>query len=278
MKRCAWTVVAMLTALLLGCAPEHRPAMVQPPNTAPNAVGSIVGYCVAKAADATGIENCFAMGQRLRANLAGPAQASYRSASPSGSPRNLDHIRWVAQTARCDTNITWRHYNASTVAIIISGEISDGCELRLAAVFDAVIHERPAGKVSIILDSPGGSIAAAYTIAQAVAMSELPVILLPGAKCASACFVIFAAAKTRYVSHRALVGVHSASERGAEYETVRSEAVTTEMARVCAALGVPPAILGRMVTTPPGDIAWLTEDDLALMGTRFFPVSVDPYQ
>jgi hypothetical protein len=39
------------------------------------------------------------------------------------------------------------------------------------------------------------------------------------------------------------------------------------MARVAKDLGVPPAIIGRMVVTPPNDMVWLSPSDLQSMGT-----------
>jgi uncharacterized protein len=43
-------------------------------------------------------------------------------------------------------------------------------------------------------------------------------------------------------------------------------ATTTASARVLAQYGVPPAIIGKMVQTPPDSIEWLTLTDLASMG------------
>jgi hypothetical protein len=43
-------------------------------------------------------------------------------------------------------------------------------------------------------------------------------------------------------------------------------AVTTAMARDLAWLGVPPAIIGKLVQTPPGRATWLTPSDLSSMG------------
>jgi hypothetical protein len=44
--------------------------------------------------------------------------------------------------------------------------------------------------------------------------------------------------------------------------------VTTLMAREAAAYGVPSGITGRMVTTRPGQMAWLTRAELEAMGVR----------
>jgi hypothetical protein len=57
----------------------------------------------------------------------------------------------------------------------------------------------------------------------------------------------------------ALIGVDSTSgENGQENLTLM--AFTTAFARDAAAYGVPPAIIGKMVQTDPGRMAWLTAD------------------
>jgi hypothetical protein len=66
------------------------------------------------------------------------------------------------------------------------------------------------------------------------------------------------------VAADALIGVHSASEAGDE--TANSLALTTAIAREAAEFGVPPAIIGKLVQTPPKRTTWLTPADLASMG------------
>jgi hypothetical protein len=92
---------------------------------------------------------------------------------------------------------------------------------------------------------------------------HLPVVIPGNAQCASACFLLFAASPRRFAATDALVGVHSANQDGAETDT--SLAVTTLMARDAAGLGVPASIIGKMVETTPGRVAWLDPHDLSLM-------------
>lgn len=77
----------------------------------------------------------------------------------------------------------------------------------------------------------------------------------------------FAAGAEKYVSYQASVGVHGASDRNGQ-ETESSNAATVAMAKVVKELGVPPAIIGRMVVTPPSQVVWLTPDELQAMGTK----------
>ena len=61
--------------------------------------------------------------------------------------------------------------------------------------------------------------------------------------------------------------MHKASEKGG-HETALSDAVNVSMARFAEGLGVPSAITGRMVKTPPKQIVWLNSQDLKSMGVR----------
>jgi hypothetical protein len=143
------------------------------------------------------------------------------------------------------------------------GEIVQGDADRLRAALGAV----PAGKnIALLLDSPGGSVKEAALMGQMIRDGSVAVVIPQNSKCVSACFLLLAAAPRRFAASNALVGVHSASESGAE--TVNSLAVTTEMARAAAGFGVPPAILGKMVQTVPGRVEWLTHEDLTSMGVR----------
>jgi hypothetical protein len=121
---------------------------------------------------------------------------------------------------------------------------------------------------AITLDSPGGSLTEAQSLADFARTMHGAVGVLSGAKCASACFLIFAAGNHRFMAADALIGVHSASEQGSE--TVGSVASTMIIAREAVTLGVPPLIVSKMVQTPPGRMEWLTPQDLALMDVKIF--------
>lgn len=150
------------------------------------------------------------------------------------------------------------------VIIAISGEISPGDSDALKA---AIKTANDAGKLatSIRLNSEGGNLLEGVRLAEVVKFAKMATNVGQGATCASACFLIFAAGETKFANYSARIGVHGASDKGEE--TVRSGAATVSMARVAKDLGVPPAIIGRMVVTPPNDMVWLSPSDLQSMGT-----------
>jgi hypothetical protein len=130
-------------------------------------------------------------------------------------------------------------------------------ELALGAV--------PQGRrlLGLAIDSPGGNVVEGEKLARLIRARNLGVIIPTNSKCASACFLMLAASPHRLAAADALVGVHSASENGKETDT--SLAITTLMARDAAELGIPPAIIGKMVQTTPGRVEWLTREDLTSM-------------
>jgi hypothetical protein len=151
------------------------------------------------------------------------------------------------------------------ILISISADIVDGDTDRFKAGVKAA---NDAGKLvsAIRLNSPGGELLEGVKLADAVRFGKISTNVADGATCASACFLIFAAGERKFANYTAQIGVHGASDQSGE-ETVRSGAATVSMARVAKELGVPPAIIGRMVVTPPNQMVWLSPADLRSMGT-----------
>jgi hypothetical protein len=116
------------------------------------------------------------------------------------------------------------------------------------------------------LNSPGGNLLEGLKLADAVRFAKVATNVAGNATCASACFLIYAAGATKFANYSAQVGVHGASDKQGE-ESVASGAATVSMARAAKDLGVPAAIIGRMVVTPPNEMVWLTPQDLLSMGT-----------
>jgi hypothetical protein len=150
------------------------------------------------------------------------------------------------------------------IVISITGEIVDGDAESFRSAIKAA---NDAGKLvtSIRLNSSGGSLLEGAKLADAVRFAKMATNVGQNATCASACFLIFAAGETKFANYTALIGVHGASEENGS-ETVQSGAATISMARIAKELGVPPAIIGRMVVTPPSEIVWLSPSDLRSMG------------
>ena len=149
--------------------------------------------------------------------------------------------------------------------VLLSGEIIEGDSETLKAAIKA---SNDAGKLvsGVRLNSPGGNLLEALKLADAVRFAKVATNVGGNATCASACFLVYAAGATKFANYTAQVGVHGASDKQGE-ETTASSAATVSMARAAKDLGVPAAIIGRMVVTPPNEMVWLTPQDLQSMGT-----------
>jgi len=98
---------------------------------------------------------------------------------------------------------------------------------------------------------------------------EAKVSVLVSGVCASACFLMFAASPAKVAFTDVKIGVHSASLN--QNETPFTMATTLAIARDARAYGVPSQIIGKMVSTPPGEMVWLNEVELLAMGTNLIP-------
>lgn len=160
--------------------------------------------------------------------------------------------------------------------IWITGEIVPGDADRF---LQSVRQANDSGKfvANVRLDSPGGNLLEGVKIADAIRFGKTSTNLGRMAVCASACFLMFAAGSTKNAGYGAQVGVHGASGENGE-ETVASGAATVSMAKIAKELGVPAAIIGRMVVTSPQDMVWLTPQELQSMGVTMMgrPSQVAP--
>lgn len=149
--------------------------------------------------------------------------------------------------------------------ILLSGEIAEGDADTLKA---AIKSANDVGKLvsGVRLNSPGGNLLESLKLADVVRFAKVATNVAGNATCASACFLVYAAGATKFANYTAQVGVHGASDKRGD-ETTASNAATVSMARAAKDLGVPAAIIGRMVVTPPNEMVWLTPQDLLSMGT-----------
>ena len=160
--------------------------------------------------------------------------------------------------------------------LLLQGEIKPGDTARIVPM---LMHLYRQGQTPrLVLDSPGGNILDADKLALLIRKAGLPVTVPAGRMCASACFLLFAASPDRTASMLASIGVHSASIDGDE--NIVTLDITTIMAREAAEFGIPAEIIGRMVTTRPSDMAWLTTTELREMGVRLLeaPFTAQPAQ
>jgi hypothetical protein len=149
------------------------------------------------------------------------------------------------------------------VIVELNGPIAAGDSKQLE---DLIRSANTAKRVvyAVRLNSPGGSLLEGVKLAVLIRNGKIATSVTSGSKCASACFIAFAAGTEKFVHYAGAVGVHGASDKsGREVGDA-----TVSMARISKELGVPASIIGKMVVTRPREILWLSPDDLRSMGAK----------
>jgi hypothetical protein len=143
----------------------------------------------------------------------------------------------------------------------MTGPIKRGDGARFRAFMDGLRAQK--GINCIDLNSPGGDVASAVTIADIVHDGDMTTSVRSGDMCASACALIFFAGGPQRMGEGARLGVHRAATTGGHETpgTIDATAFTADKLRqYCAG---PDAIV-KLLATPPGGIAWLTAEDIGV--------------
>jgi hypothetical protein len=190
----------------------------------------------------------------------------------------------AVQTNAADVGIAEVGYVADSHApwtrvFTISGEIGwpDVQTVALLAWRETLTPARRAPGRLLMIDSDGGSVGAAKAIGDIVSAYGIGTVVNSGARCSSACVLIFAAGTVRYYVAGAKVAVHRLVDAGSgedTAETLRGTAVLAVWLRDDR--GWPQVLVERMLTTPPAALYTLTDAELAEIATPCPELSVVP--
>ena len=116
------------------------------------------------------------------------------------------------------------------IIVSLDSEIAEGDADKLSAIIKSA---NTGGHLvsGIRLNSPGGLITESVKLASIIGYGKIAAVVPNGDKCASACFIVFAADDPKYVSYGASVGVHGASDEAGR-DTVEAGAATVSIARI----------------------------------------------
>jgi hypothetical protein len=137
------------------------------------------------------------------------------------------------------------------------GDIKEGDYSRFKSHF-----KRSELIVGLDLSSGGGDLEEGLLIADLVRRKKLAVYV--AGECDSACAFVFFAATSRHFGQQSRLGVHAVSDHR-DIEDRGSMVLTVKLARVSAKLGVPNAVIGKMVTTRARAISYLDQADLSAL-------------
>ncbi len=141
----------------------------------------------------------------------------------------------------------------------IFGEI----DVRTPLSFEIVVGNIPNPQV-LILDSPGGSVHSALTIASRVHGMKMATLILEEGECFSACSMIFLAGRERYAF--GALGVHQISSSNGQANWTAGQIAIADIIDVLTRFEVPPALLSIMLRTPPDDMYVFDENEKDAFG------------
>ena len=142
--------------------------------------------------------------------------------------------------------------------VALDGDIELGdCERWKAAV--------GAAANTVILNSRGGRSSQGQCISRLIAAKGMKTFVQ--GRCASICFLLFAAGATRQACEGAKIGVHRPVDVATRQESADPIFLQTIM-DYTTRYGVPRAIQERLSETPPKDMYWLSASDLASMNVK----------
>lgn len=148
-------------------------------------------------------------------------------------------------------------------AALLNGAIANGDADRLAKWLEAL----PEPPTRFELNSPGGEVSEALEIGQMIRETGIPVSVMAGAFCFSACPYILAGGSERTVSRKAYVGVHQhyfgentylpAFLLVSDIQSGQAEVMT-----YLGEMGIDPMVMAKALMTPPDEIYVLLPEEL----------------
>lgn len=154
--------------------------------------------------------------------------------------------------------------------VLIQGTIEKG---DYARVIEFIRHPDNYGRFArmVYLDSSGGDVEEAIKIAHLLDKSYAATHVAHGARCYSACFILWMSGVTRHVSSGATLGVHrihvQLKEGSIDQQSAYVSRIALTVENYMAGLGTPRVILDKMNATAPADLfvfspRWLAEQHL----------------
>ncbi len=129
---------------------------------------------------------------------------------------------------------------------------------------------------TFLLDSRGGRVSEALKIAKIVERGFGTTVVLSGAQCYSACFIVYAAGSYRVAGEAAALGVHRvglADGRDDDSVAAALARANDEVKSYLQSRGMPAQVIEQMMRTPPHDLfqfgnRWILDQGLETVMTR----------
>jgi hypothetical protein len=204
---------------------------------------------------------------------------------PQENPFDRFEVSWADSCGTVDSD-DW-----CESIIYLTGEIT----AKTAESFEkalAQVHQHR--RLIIVIDSLGGSVSAAMRIGRLIRNTGGRTVVGSGATCASACVLVFGAGLSRVVGalvYRSLIladdwepevvrvpakiGIHRPALADAPPDTdmtsvkTAAESVEKGLREYAGQMNISPRLIDDMLTTPPEQVRWLSEQDRQNYGLGF---------
>ena len=191
---------------------------------------------------------------------------------PSNSGRDPREFLTIDQEALKDA---MRFTLVSGGVMTAEGTIEPGAAQRFAEEIAA----RGEYVQTVALNSPGGSVEDAMSMARLLREKGIATEVADGALCASSCPLVLAGGKERRAGGKAAVGVHQFYAIGdaapAPAQAMSdAQATTARITRLLDEMGVDPALWLHALDTPPRALYYLTTDEMAKYRLTTAPMPV----
>ena len=141
--------------------------------------------------------------------------------------------------------------------------IVDEIDFRTPLAFERTLSDIPNASV-LILDSPGGAVHSALSIAARVRSLGLTTVILDESDCFSACALIFFAGTERFA--RGALGLHQIRSAGGQGDMIGGQFALADVIDALNDFEVPPEVISLMLRTPPDEMYILSRDELIAFG------------
>jgi hypothetical protein len=136
-----------------------------------------------------------------------------------------------------------------------------------AARFASEIEKRGSYAKTVVLDSPGGSVADALAMGRLIRERKLSTAVEPGGRCASSCPLVFAGGVERRVTQGAALGVHQVftgkdGPGGIEAGMDQAQRISAECQRHLVGMGVDARVWIHAMETPKEALFYFTAEEL----------------
>jgi hypothetical protein len=153
--------------------------------------------------------------------------------------------------------------------LLASGPIENGDALRYRQALDQT-PVQPHGARVVLLDSPGGSVGAAFAMSDVNNDYTVHMYIPDGASCASACAsILYISGDYRTMATTGRFGQHSCARNGVPQPDC-NELIAMHAFEHGVAHG---AVAAFVTNVPPEDILWFSDTDLDCWGISYFPFS-----